>query len=264
VVGFTASPAREVIQAAALYSDRLTWYDHHDWPPEDLEALGQALDEGAIHVTPHTGSVLPVVLSTCTRRSRFSDKLADLATGRFTQHDYERWGRLWWSRLGELASKTGEFRAEIDQLLAGRPSDLAKETAKVDVPPIPPEVSFVSERDFRLVHFGGYTLVVVEVDPGVDGHLAARIARERYQAPLSLVRIIGKDTFVFSGDESSGRRSVDYSGLVDHLAAKNEWLDQLADDDHVARFRIRDLEAHPDRLDEVLGQMAMGRATMER
>jgi hypothetical protein len=33
VIGFTASPARDTLQAASLYRERLTWFDHHDWPP---------------------------------------------------------------------------------------------------------------------------------------------------------------------------------------------------------------------------------------
>jgi hypothetical protein len=39
LVGFTASPARDTLQAASLYRDRLFWFDHHTWPPEDLEGL---------------------------------------------------------------------------------------------------------------------------------------------------------------------------------------------------------------------------------
>jgi hypothetical protein len=36
VIGFTAKPTRDVLQAASLYAGRLTWLDHHEWPPEDL------------------------------------------------------------------------------------------------------------------------------------------------------------------------------------------------------------------------------------
>ena len=39
LIGFVARPVRDTIQAASLYSGRLIWYDHHDWPPEDLESL---------------------------------------------------------------------------------------------------------------------------------------------------------------------------------------------------------------------------------
>jgi len=264
VVGFQPSPARDVIQASSLYRGRLTWFDRRAWPPEDLMALRQSLGRDAVHGGEDIDSVLPLVLETCTRRSRFSDKLVDLATGRFTQHDFERWGRLWWWRLGEIAKKSGDIRAEIASLLTGRPSDLTKEAARLQVPPPPEEVAYVAERDFRLVHFGGYVLVVVPVEGEADVHLVARIARERYDASLSLAYRVGEETLSFCGDEQSGKRTLDYLAVAAHLVDKLEWVDMRPDADHVARFRIRDLQRHPERLEELIGEIAMGRSLLER
>ena len=264
LVGFVPSPATDVLQAAALYRDRLSWYDHHSWPPEDLFALKQAIGEEAVHHAAGAGSTLPLVLATSTRRSRFSDKLVDLACGRFTEHDYERWGRLWWWRLGEIANKTGEVRSEIEPLLAGRPSDLAKEAAKAEVPAVPGEVDYVATRDFKLVHFAGYSMVVVQVGAGFDIQLAARVARERYGAQLSLGYREGEDLFILSGEESGGRRTLDFGALAEHLSEKLDWVEALPDDDHVARFLIGGLDQHADRLDEVIGEIAMGRSILER
>ncbi|MEE8582179.1 MAG: hypothetical protein V3T33_11385, partial [Myxococcota bacterium] len=258
VVGFTPSPAREVIQAAALYRDRLQWYDHRDWPPEDLEGLREAIGREAVYLTPGAHSSLPAVLATCSRRSRFSDKLVDLAASRFSQHDFERWGRLWWWRLGQIAANPGERRTEVQALLSGRPSELAKEAAGVETPPPPEELAYVAGRDFRLVHFAGFSLVVVDLPLDMDLHLSARIARERYGASLSLAMVQGEGLIVLAGGEAGSRRSLDLPGLAEHLVAKLEWAEALADEDHVARFRIRNLAAHPERLEEVIGEIAMG------
>ena len=263
VVGFTPSPAREVIQAAALYQERLHWYDHRCWPPEDLEGLRNAVGREAVHVTPGARSVLPAVLARCTRRSRFSDKLVELATARFSQHDYERWGRLWWWRLTEVASKPGDRRADLEGLLIGRPSELAKEASTAAVPPLPDELGYVSRRDFRLVHFSGFSMVVVDAPPECDLHLCARIARERYDASLSLTMVPGEDLLILAGDEQNGRRSSNCAGLVEHLVSKLDWAEAMPDEDHVARFRVRDLASHPDRLDEVIGEIAMGGSILE-
>ena len=54
------------------------------------------------------------------------------------------------------------------------------------------------------------------------------------------------------------------AAVVEHLAGKLGWVEAQADDDHVARFRIRDFAAHPERLDEVIGTIAMGRSILER
>jgi len=263
VVGFTPKPARDVVQAASLYGDRLSWYDRHVWPPEDVLSMRQTIGEDNLHLTEGVESVLPAVLATCTRRSRFSDKLVDLATGRFTQHDYERWGRLWCWRLSRLAERTGERRHDIDPLLVGRPSDLAKEAQRAETPPPPPELEYVSSRDFRLVHFAGFSLVVVEVPEGLDAQLCARIARERYDARLTLTVVQDGDCVTLGGEELGGRRSLDFGAMAEHLASKLEEVDRLPDDDHVARFRVRGLPQHPERLDDVVTEIAMGRSILE-
>jgi hypothetical protein len=266
VIGFSPSPARDVIQASALYRGRLTWFGRQAWPPEDRVALREALGANSVHGGEGIDSTLPLVLETCTRRSRFSDKLVDLATGRFTQHDFERWGRLWRWRTGEIAAKAGDIRGDVADLLAGRPSDLAKEAALVELPPVPAEVTWVSENDFRLVHFGGQIMVIVDVenDRDLDIQLCARVARERYSATLSLAHRVGEEIFVFAGDEATGKRSLDYLAVTEHLVNKLEWAEARSDGDHVARLRIRELERYPERQEEVIGEIAMGRSLLER
>jgi hypothetical protein len=263
LIGFTASPARDLIQAAALYSGRIAWFDHHDWPPEDVENLRLAIGKENVHVQPGAGSSLPLVLGTRTRRSRFSDKLVELATARFSLHDYERWGRLWWQRLGDIASAQGDKRAAIEPLLIGRPSDLAHDAGRAPTPPPPPEVDFVAGRDFRIVHFGGYSLVVIGVPRALDLHLTARIARERYGAQLSVAFTEGDELVVITGDEVQTRRGFDLGRLVNHVASQHTWITALSDADHLARMRVHGLAAHPERLDEVIAEIAMGRAIFE-
>ncbi len=263
VVGFTASPARDALQVASLYRGRLAWFDHHDWPPEDLEALRGVLGPEHVHVSPGSGSPLPSVLTIGSRRSRFSDKLVELLTGRFSEHDYDRWGRLWWHRLGELAGRTGERRADIDPLLVGRPSDLARGAARVPPPPAPPEVEYVASHDFRLVHFGGTSLVVVPTPPGLDRYLAARVARERYEAQLSLAFSEGGETLSLAADEARGQRGLDLSGMAEHLSAKHDWIEALPDEDRIACLRVRGLAARPELLDEVIREIGMGRSILE-
>ena len=262
VVGFEAKPSHDALQAASLYAGRIVWFDHREWPPEDLHAMRLAIGAPMLHVTPGTESPLAAVLTLSARRSRFSDKLVDLVNGRFSLHDWERWGRLWWHRLGELAGRTGDHRADVDALLVGRPSDLSREASRAAVPPAPPEAEFAASRDFPLVHFGGYGLVLAEVPAGLDPGLTARVLRERFAAALSLTRREGSET-VTLGAEEDGGRALDLGAMVDHLAEKLSWVDALSDADHVARFRIRDLERRPERLDEAVAEIGMSRGVLE-
>jgi hypothetical protein len=148
-------------------------------------------------------------------------------------------------------------------LLVGRASDLALEAADVEQPPAPPEVEFVASRDFRVVHFGGFRMVVVPTPLEFDVHLAGRVARERYTAQLSLTFSEGEEVFILAGEEGPLRRNLDLLSMAAHLVAKHDWIDALPVDDFVARFRVRDLAGNPERLDEVIGEIAMGRSILE-
>jgi hypothetical protein len=64
--------------------------------------------------------------------------------------------------------------------------------------------------------------------------------------------------------EASGRRMLNLPALVEHLADKFGWVTALPDDDYVARVTIEDLDQHPERLDDVIGMIAMGRSIIER
>ena len=263
VVGFVPRPSRDVIQAASLYRGRLVWFDHHDWPPEDLLALRAALGAPLLRLVPGAGSSLPAVLPFCQRRSRFSDKFVDLVCGRFSTHDFQRWGRLWWWRMGELAKKPGEHRAALELLIGGRPSDLAREAERAAVPPPPEELAWVASRDFRLVRFGGLGLVVTEVPAELDLPMTLRLLRERYAVPLALARRAGSEAFVLVADDATARHAFDLGGMIEHLAEKFAWVEALPEDDHMARLRVRGIDAHPERLDELVGEIGMSRALLE-
>jgi len=51
--------------------------------------------------------------------------------------------------------------------------------------------------------------------------------------------------------------------MATHLATKHDWIEAPQSDDYVARVRVRDLATHPDRLDDVIGEIAMGRSILE-
>jgi hypothetical protein len=48
------------------------------------------------------------------------------------------------------------------------------------------------------------------------------------------------------------------------VAHKLDWVEELPDTDHVARMRVRDRASHPERLDDIVAEIAMGRSILER
>ena len=42
-----------------------------------------------------------------------------------------------------------------------------------------------------------------------------------------------------------------------------DWIEALPDEDHVARARVQGLASRPERLEEVIGEIVMGRSILE-
>jgi hypothetical protein len=187
----------------------------------------------------------------------------DLLTGRFTTHDWARWGRLWWSRLAQLAARHGERRTELETLLSdGLPIWRDRRHASRRRP-CRRRSSGSPRRDFRIVHFGGHALVRVPVPPELDLHLTARVVRDRYGRRC---RWPGSRAATASCSVATTRPAgacFDLGAMVEHLAEKFGWVEALPDPDHVARFRVADVAAHPERVDEVVAEIAMGRSLLE-
>jgi hypothetical protein len=68
-------------------------------------------------------------------------------------------------------------------------------------------------------------MVVLEAPPELDLHLCARIARERYQAHLSLATSPHRELVVLGGDETRFKRGLDLGGVTAHLADKHRWIE---------------------------------------
>ena len=51
--------------------------------------------------------------------------------------------------------------------------------------------------------------------------------------------------------------------LVAHISEKLEWVEALVASDHVARFRVSNRDKYGERLDDVIGEIAMGRSILE-
>jgi hypothetical protein len=68
---------------------------------------------------------------------------------------------------------------------------------------------------------------------------------------------------LLGGDETSSPRNLDLMSMAAHLATKHDWIEAPPSEDYVARVRVHGLTADPDRLDDVIGEIAMGRSILE-
>lgn len=256
LVGFTAEPVpQEVIQTAELYQGRLVWLDHHDWPVEDVELLRDAIGRESIVLAPDACSPLAAVTSIAERRSRFTDKVVDLAGRRLSEHDMEKWGYRMVGLAGALAAATGDQRSQIGPVLSGKPAELPDAEGVYEA-----ERAWLEQHDPRLVYFGEYTMVVVRVPEHLDAGEVARRLRLSTGARLSLATREGDELAVLGCNEE--KRHINAVGLIEQLADRIPWLHAKVGGDRVGRAVVEDLARHPERADVLVGEIVRNKSVL--
>ena len=256
LVGFTAQPVpQEVISTAMLFRDRLQWFDHHEWPIEDVERLRDAIGRESIVFVPGASGPLAAVMQATERRSRFTDKMIDLVGRRLSENDMTKWGYRLVGLLERLAAKEGEHRSEIVPVLSGKPAELPEADSVYAA-----ETAWVETQDPRVVHFGEYQMVVLRVPPELDPGEVGRRGRIRTGARLSLVSREGDELVLFGCNEE--KRHINLSGMVGCVSARLPWAHTVAGGDRMGRLRIEDLPEHQERIESIIGEVVKHRAIL--
>jgi hypothetical protein len=258
LVGFTAQPTPlEVIQTAEIFRGRIQWFDHHDWPIEDVERLRDAIGRDAIAFESGASSPLAPISKITERRSRFTDKLIDLAGGRLSENDMAKWGYRVVGLLNRVASEVGEQRSAITPILSGKPAECASADADTVYAA---EAAWLVEHDPRVVHFGEYQMVVLRVPPHLDAGEVGRRSRLSTGARLSLISRENDDLLVLGCNEE--KRHINILGLVDHVSAQLPWAAAAPGGDRVGRLRIEHLSSHPERMETLVGEIIRHRSIL--
>ncbi len=256
VVGFTAQPIpQQVIGAAALLRGRLTWFDHHEWPVEDVEALRDAIGREGIAFAQGALSPLLAVTAVAERRSRFTDKLVELSAQRLSENDMQRWGNRIVALVRRLARTRGDRRSDVQAVLNGKPTELPDAS---DV--YAAEQSWIESHDPRLVYFGDYPMVVVRVPAELDAGEVARRLRQRTGARLSLASREGDPIVVLGCNEE--RRHLNALGLVERLDERLAWAHARPGGDRSGRIQIDGLEDHPERFEGLIGEIVRNKSVL--
>jgi hypothetical protein len=256
LVGFTCYPhPMETINTAELFRGRLQWLDHHKWAIEDVERLRQTIGDDAVLIPEDASSPLAVVLPMAERRSRFTDKLVELSGRRLSESEMEKWGYRVIGLVRKMANSPGEYRAEISTLLSGKPSELPKvESVYQD------EVAWLEENDPRVIYFGEYQIAVVRVPKNLDPGEVGRRVRLSTGARLSLSSCEGDDILLLGCNEE--KRPINVVGLADEVGSKVAWARAKAGGDRVGRLEVEGLEAHPERIDVLIGEIVRNRSIL--
>lgn len=256
LVGFGCRPKPiDTLNTAELFRGRLEWFDHHLWAPEDLERLRLAIGDDAVFVTEGAASPLPEILRICERRSRFTDKLVELAGRRLSEVDMEKWGYRLIGLIDRMVASPGEYRSEISPVLSGKPGELPKVDAVYTE-----EAGWLEQHDPRIVHFGEYQMAVVRVPGNLDAGEVGRRARLTTGARLSLASREGEDLLMIGCNEE--KRPVNVVGLADQVGDRIPWAHVKPGGDRVGRIVVDDLESHPERVDSLISEIARNRSVL--
>lgn len=256
VVGFTAQPvARDTIEAAELFRDRLQWFDHHEWPIEDLERLRDALGRESIFISDEAANPLAAVSQVTERRNRFTTKLLDLSAGRLSETDMDRWGNRMVGLIKRLAAASGDCRPDIGAVLSGKPTELPEALSVFEA-----ESRWVEENDARVVHFGEYQMVVAVVPEKLDAGEVARRLRLQTDSRLSLSMSDGGSLVMLGSAEE--KRHIDVLALVDRVASRLSWAHTKDGADRAGRIAIDDLSLHPERFEAVIGEIVRNKSLL--
>lgn len=256
MVGFSADPIpRETIAMAELFRGRIQWYDSGNWAIEDIEALRSAIGEDSVAIDHTASSPLAPVLESCERRSRFTDKLVDLAARRLSENEMQRWGYRLMGLIGKMIDVKGDQRTAVSPVLAGKPAEIP------EVAPVyEREAEWLEEHDPRMVHFGEYQMAVVHVPEQLDASEIGRRARLRTGARLSLA-CRENDNLVILGSNDE-KRYINLTGVVDEVSSDLAWARPRNGGDRIGRFQLEGLVEHPERLDTVIGAIAQHKSVL--
>jgi len=256
LVGFTAQPVpAETIAAAAVYSGQISWFDHHEWPIEDLERLREAIGEDAVYGVDGTLSPLAAVMEIAERRSRFTDKLLDFSGRRLSEADMGKWGYNLVGLIRRMCATPGDYRADLQPILAGRPADL---------PPVEDvyaaENEWLSSHEPRLVCFGEYQMAVSHVPESLDTGEMGRRLRHATGARISLVSREGDSVVLIGYNEE--KRHINVLSLLEQLDGKIPWLHARPVGDRAGRVEVDDLAQHPERIDALIGEIVRHKSVL--
>lgn len=256
IVGFTAAPIpRETIGAAELFRGQIQWFDAHDWPIEDVEALRQAIGDDSVEIPERASSPLAAVQRVTERRSRFTDKLVDLAARRLSESDMAKWGYKLVGLIRSLGSRSGDHRQEIHAVLAGKPAELPEVSGVYS-----DEEQWLEAHDPKVVYFGEYQLAVVRVPQNLDAGEVARRARLKTGARLSLATREGDPLVILGANDE--KRPINLGAMVEKLEERMSWAHARPAGDRLGRFFVDLLDQHPERLEAVIGEIARNRSAL--
>ncbi len=166
-----------------------------------------------------------------------------------------KWGYKLAGLTKSLAANPGEHRADIVPVLSGKPAEIVEAEAVYQA-----EEEWVEENDPRIVHFGEYEMAVARVPSQLDPGEIGRKLRNMTGARLSLSAREGDELLVLGCNDE--KRPMNVTGLVEQMSSALPWAAPKSGGDRIGRVQIEDFDAHPERMEAVIGEIVRNRSML--
>jgi hypothetical protein len=237
------------------------WFDHVYWQDVDRRDMESAIGRSNLVIAPKERTAAQVVRNALRIRDPFSDKLVDLLYGKLPPAEFNGWGKNWLSVIDYLRNDLGRIESAVQPLREGRPEDVSTDLLEEGIRKEGEAERYVSERDFRVVIFGSYKMVVVDLpDKKTFNYTSVtQKVRDRYRAQLSITTF-GDDETILIANSFSSRKGMSMSLIKEHLTKKFDWLKPVQGHENVITLRVADLPSKRERLDMIINEIVRNRS----
>jgi hypothetical protein len=243
------------------HKGNIYWLDHVYWQDVDRREMEASIGRANLVITPRERTAALVVKRALKIQDEFSDKLIDLLHGELDESEYNAWGKGWLSIIDYLRVDLERIEPALRALREGRPEAMDRDLLEEGMRREAEAESYVASRDFRVVIFGSYKLVIVDLPDkkSLNYTSVTQKVRDRYRAQLSITAFGDTDTIIIA-NSFADRKGMNMNVLKEHLTKRFEWLRPVQGHENVITLKVEELPSRRERLDVIVNEIVRNRS----
>jgi len=240
---------------------KVYWFDHIYWQDIDRRDMEAAIGRANLVITPKERTAALTVKHALRIRDPFTDKLIDLLYGKLPAAEYDAWGKNWLSIIDYLRNDMDRIESAVRPLREGHPEEVNTALLEEGMRKEQEAEAYVADRDFRVVIFGSYKMVVVDLPDKTTFNYTGvtQKVRERYRAQLSITAF-GDDETILIANSFSSRKGMNMSIMKEHLTKRFDWLKPVQGHENVITLKVAELPCKRERLDMIINEIVRNRS----
>ncbi|MDP3939657.1 MAG: hypothetical protein Q8R92_16190 [Deltaproteobacteria bacterium] len=243
------------------FKGNIYWIDHVYWQDFDRREIEGAIGKNNLVISPRERTAGQAVMKALRVRDDFSSQLVEMVLGKLADDPQKAWGKDWINIIDYLRNDLDRIESAMKPLYEGRPEEIDESLRDEGLRKEGEAEAYVASRDFRVVIFGTYKLVVVDLPEKQSFNYTSvtQKVRERYRAQLSITSFGNSETIIIA-NSFSNRQVVNMIQVKDHLTRKFDWLKPVQGHENVITLKVEGLLENKERLDQALNELVRNRS----